>query len=88
MDGISKYSTVVLGIRPEDIAIGVGPYQAKISLIEPLGRDYIIHLDVNGKILRALVPANVELREGETINFDIKYEKIHLFDKKSGELIV
>ncbi len=89
VDGlIDSRGRVVLGIRPEHIIIGSGPYKGRIVIIEPLGRDAIIHIDVNGYVIRALAPTSLNIVEGETVNFDIDYSSIHLFDGKTGELIL
>ena len=77
-------SEVVLGIRPEDVEIGNGELKGVVDIVEPLGRDNIIHIRIGEIRIRALT--NFSLR-GE-IRISLKREKIHLFDKKGGKIIV
>ena len=88
VDGIIPGKRVILGIRPEYIVVGRGPHKGRVVIIESLGRDKILHIDVNGYIIRALVDSEKPVSEGDTIYFDFDYNYLHLFDKDSGELLI
>jgi multiple sugar transport system ATP-binding protein len=75
----------ILGVRPEDIIVGEGEYEGDVFIIEPLGRDKIVHINAGGIILRALVPVGFDVDEGDKIRFTFVKKRIHLFDGKSGE---
>ena len=79
---------VTIGIRPEHIRIGRGPFKGKVVIVEPLGRDMIIHIDVDGHTLRALAPLSKKVEEGREVKFNFDLSRIHLFDKKTGEAIL
>lgn len=90
-DILSKYESemeVVMGVRPEDIELGYGEYSGVVYVVEPLGRDKIVHIDIGGVIIRALASSDYHVIEGNKIDFTIKEDKIHLFDKKREEAIV
>lgn len=70
-----------LGIRPEDINPGQGPYGGEIILVEPLGVETVIHLQAGERTLQSLVAGATSLKLGETVNFDIVRDRLHYFDK-------
>ncbi len=79
---------VVLGVRPEDLEIyrrdGLGGVEASIYVVEPLGRDSIINVKVDGTVLKILAPAEIRVEPGQTVRIRFKPSRIHLFDKKTG----
>ena len=82
---------VVLGIRPEDIAIqgkrSPESINAEIYVVEPLGRETLINLSIGNIRIRALAQAlKADVKEKVWINFDLK--KIHTFDKRTGKVLV
>ncbi|RLE70764.1 MAG: sugar ABC transporter ATP-binding protein [Thermoprotei archaeon] len=82
-------SEVVFGIRPEDVVIGEGGIEGEVYVVEPLGRDAIVHVNVGGGMrIRAMVPAGTPISMGGKIRISFNMERMHLFDKKSGEAYV
>ncbi len=88
VDSLPYGEKVVIGIRPEHVLIGEGPYTGKVIIIEPLGRDAIVHIDVNGYVIRALTSEFHDIKEGDVVKFDFDYSSIHIFNGKSGELLI
>jgi len=80
---------LLVGIRPEDVEIGVGESEANVTLTEPLGRDVLVHLDVGPSSIRVLVPADegAKLRTGENVRFQIEPSDLHLFDAPTGRRV-
>ena len=74
---------VIFGVRPDDVKLGEGEYEAEVYVIEPLGRDYIVHLKLDDIRIRAIAPYGTEIREGDKIKFTFNLEKSHLFDAKT-----
>jgi len=69
-----------LGIRPEDIALSpTGRFPGRVTLIEPLGVETILHLRTGELALLGLVPGMAVQRVGEEIRFDISPQKLHYF---------
>jgi len=79
---------VIIGVRPEHIRLGRGRYLGRVSIVEPMGREMIVHIEVGGIYLRALAPSVTKISEGMEIRFNIDLRKIHLFDKATGESII
>ena len=84
----ARPDAVTVGIRPEDVLVGEGiekPLgQAQVRLVEPTGYETIVALDADGLALTARVPGSKAVRVGETVAFDLRRERIHLFDKSDG----
>ncbi len=75
---------VVMGIRPEDITIGGdGDVKAEIYVIEPLGREDLVDLHLEGQELRVLVSAPFTGKIGEVVGLTLNKDKIHLFDRET-----
>ncbi|RLE73237.1 MAG: sugar ABC transporter ATP-binding protein, partial [Thermoprotei archaeon] len=81
---------VIFGIRPEDIQIKPdGEYPAEIYVVEPLGRDLIVHLNLGeGVLIRALVPAGAQFNIGEKVKITFDIEKAHIFDRKTEKAYI
>jgi multiple sugar transport system ATP-binding protein len=87
--------TVTIGLRPEDIHIGIpggraGSYHkadAVIEVIEPLGNEIIFHLTIDQQKLVAREPSERRGAPGERTAACLDLDKIHLFDGESGEAL-
>jgi len=86
-----KHKEIVLGIRPEDVLmskeISNNSIRAIIDIIEPMGREFEIHLDVEGKIIIGVMRKIENFRIGDEIYLTFNDKKLHFFDKKTGENI-
>jgi multiple sugar transport system ATP-binding protein len=70
-----------LGIRPEDITPDAqGDYAGRVSLIEPLGVETILHLEIGEQRLISLVPGMAAVSIGDNVRFAIAPERLHFFD--------
>ncbi len=58
-----------VGVRPEDVILGDGPYKALVSDCEFWGSYYLVYLDYNGSELKAF--SSKRVKEGSDINFRI-----------------
>ena len=79
---------VVLGIRPEHIAIAAeGPLQARVEQIEPwvTARAQIIHARLDGSSCVVRTGAEVSVKVGDLVSLWFDEERLHLFDAQSGE---
>lgn len=85
-------SKVILGFRPEHIAL-VGEYQknaieAKVDMIESIGREIHVHLTVGDYSFVAITTSNENVRVGRSAWILLNEEKIHIFDGKTGEAMI
>ncbi len=79
---------VIFGIRPEAIIRKEdGDINTTIALCELLGDEYYIHFSYAGKDILAKVASDTLLEKGEKITFEIRKDKIHLFDSLSEKAI-
>jgi ABC-type sugar transport system ATPase subunit len=80
---------LLVGVRPEHVEIGTGDLQAKVTLTEPLGRDFLVHLEVGPSSIRSLVPAHYgeHLRIGEDVPIRMEPSHLHLFDAPTGRRV-
>ncbi len=80
---------LLVGVRPEHVQVGQGDLKATVTLTEPLGRDFLVHLDVGPSSIRALVPAaqGTRLKTGEEVAVRVEPAHLHLFDAETGRRI-
>lgn len=83
----SSSTEVILGVRPEDFVISSkkAPYaiKAKIEVLEPLGRESILSLDLSGVPLILIAKSTVGLSTGDDIWITFDEKKLHIFDEKT-----
>ncbi len=68
-----------LGIRPEDATFG-GEVPARVTLVEPLGREVLLTLRVGEVDFRMLAAQAVRPELGAEVRLGIPPERVHLFD--------
>ena len=90
--GVSNFSEVVLGIRPEHVMLsnksGENVFQAKVIHVELLGRELNVHLMIGNKEIVMVTKPETELKVGDEVKITFDENKVYLFDKKTGKLIV
>jgi multiple sugar transport system ATP-binding protein len=78
---VTPPSQFTLGIRPEDIQpSGEGEFSGKVVLVEPLGLETVIHIQVGEQTILSLVPGITTLRLGGEVRFNIVRDRLHYFD--------
>lgn len=82
-----------LAIRPEDLEIldpAAAPnlVAAEIYEVEPLGGHTVVDVSVGEVILRAHLPGQPDYRPGEAVGLRIDRNHCHLFDGRSGDVLV
>ncbi|MFX1534240.1 MAG: ABC transporter ATP-binding protein [Promethearchaeota archaeon] len=89
----AKTSDLVVGIRPEYIRISSekqeNSIQAKIDVIEPAGREYVVHLLVGETELIAVTDSIAAdyISEKEDVWFTLDEKRFHIFDEKTEKNI-
>ena len=84
---------VVLGIRPEDIDAHAESrrretLQGRILSVLPVGSDQFLNVEVEGVKLFFRVDKEDQHKDGENVSFAINLNRLHLFDKQSGQSLV
>jgi len=88
---------VILGVRPTDVLIAnqesrprrlSEPLSAAVDLVLPLGRKKIIHLGLNGDVLKMVLPGEARIAKGDSLRIAFDLDHLHLFDPQTGRAIV
>ena len=85
----SPGSAVTLGLRPEHLAVADdGPMAGKVQVVEHLGGETLIYVDVGDKILvNVKAPGNTPVHVGETVRLAVTTTEANLFDKDGMAMI-
>jgi len=76
---------VTVGVRPDDVRLGIGPHRARVKVVEPIGHESIVLIDQDGAgTITVRIPGDTDLRPGETVPFDLRAENIHVFGGADG----
>jgi len=83
---------LVFGIRPEDLKLHSnqveGSYEGKVSIVEPLGHESVAYVKVGPDILKIFVQKTMSVKAGDKVWISFNEDKIHIFDKKSGKILI
>jgi multiple sugar transport system ATP-binding protein len=89
-EGIGAVSgrNFIVGIRPEHWDVvptgtDVAAVQAKADVVEYLGNEELLHIQVAGQDLVAVVSSERRVRPGDIVTLHIPLEKMHLFDAET-----
>jgi multiple sugar transport system ATP-binding protein len=75
-----------LGVRSEDVVVGPNEaVEARVHGVENQGVEKVVTLRVDDCLVKATVPARLELGIDSTVRFSFKQEKLHFFDSGSGK---
>jgi multiple sugar transport system ATP-binding protein len=84
---------VVLGLRAEDIDTQAEKrsretLQARILSVLPVGSDQFLRVTVEGTEMYLRVGKEVQHKDGENVELAVNLNRLHLFDKQSGNSLV
>jgi multiple sugar transport system ATP-binding protein len=83
-----------IGFRPEDLEIANGAgdgavsFPANVDVVEYLGNQELLHAQVEGNEIVALVASDRKVQVGDKVEFTIPNEKLHMFDPETEESLV
>jgi multiple sugar transport system ATP-binding protein len=82
---------VIVGVRPSSLSVdeGVGRFHATVEVIEPLGWESYVHLDISGRDAVAQLPTHdaKTLAPGDTVDLCAPSDEVHIFDAATEEAI-
>jgi multiple sugar transport system ATP-binding protein len=80
---------VKIGIRSEDLELAVERgINGQIYGVEDMGMGKIVTIKINDHLLRATVDAKYRFEIDANVRFQINLEKLHFFDKNTGENLI
>jgi len=78
----AKHGAHTIGVRPEHITVGDGPWEGVVGLSEHLGSDSFIKVDVPGiGVINIRAPGELGVHHGHTVRLSPGH-RIHRFDEK------
>ena len=86
--GADAQRQATVGVRPEHLAIvapGAGHVNGEIYVIEPMGREQIVEVQVGERRLRAIAPLGFSGTVGGSVGLRAALEHVHFFDPAGGE---
>jgi multiple sugar transport system ATP-binding protein len=88
--GISG-DAVTFGVRPEDVELtndhGARTVEVGVRVVEPMGKENLLHLEKDGVDLTASVPGDHMVRDGDEVRLRFPEDRVHAFDGTSGEAL-
>ncbi len=84
---------IELGLRPESFELSAKKpascdMQGKIYVTEPLGEDVIIDVTMGDELIKAKTVIGQSWQIDGPIYLQVKYDRIHLFDRATGESLL
>jgi multiple sugar transport system ATP-binding protein len=83
-----------IGFRPEDLEVANGSgdgavrFPAMVDVVEYMGNQELLHAQVEGNEIVALVDSDRKVQVGDNVEFTIPSDKLHLFDPETEESLV
>jgi len=78
---------MVAGIRPQDIALALSPVQGalegEVQMVQLLGPEKMVDVSCAGRMLSAIVDADLAIGMGQRAWLSFEPARLHLFDAKS-----
>lgn len=91
-NGITTDAEIKVGIRPEDLFIETDNNKpgihGKTIMVERIGRDYLLHVQVGEHKVRAIVSPESDITNGDDIQLGIRPGHLHLFGANDGESLL
>jgi ABC-type sugar transport system ATPase subunit len=75
-----------LGVRPEHVILGAAGERGTVALVEPVGSEAYVHLEVGGRTLVARVPTESRPEPGATLGVSVDPAHVHAFDTAGARL--
>jgi multiple sugar transport system ATP-binding protein len=86
--------TCIMGVRPQDIIVyrnakeKKGLIKALLDVVEPLGDTIILDFKIGDYLVKAVVNPDFKAEIGDELWLKIPPNKVHIFDKKTGNTLV
>ena len=78
---------VSLGVRPEHLEPGEGPWEAQVAEVEVLGASTVVHARLrDGSPIALARPGILGARPGDRLRLGARPESLHLFDERGAAL--
>jgi multiple sugar transport system ATP-binding protein len=80
---------ILVGVRPEDVRVFDRPpsdeaIPARVSVVEPLGSETIVDIELGPTIIKAVIPPTQYLSEKQDVWLMFNMDKVHIMDVDTG----
>ncbi len=82
-DHVIGEGKAILGVRPEDMRLGAEGTAGETFVVEPLGREDLIDVNVEGTHVRVLADPALRLKINEPVKLSFNMDKVQLFDPQT-----
>ncbi len=72
----------IVGVRPQHVLLGEGPHRATVDVLEPLGTETLVHLDLGGEHLVARTESPPQPGE-----IQVGFKRSYRFHRDTGEAL-
>jgi len=84
---VEAYDRVRVGIRPEDVALSETGNEATVTVVEPMGNENFLYMEMGAVDLTARIDSTVRPAPEAVVRFEFPEPSLYLFDPASGEAI-
>ena len=89
---IRESKELIVAVRPADIRVEKEPgpnlFQGKISLLQYLGSRMLATITLDNTTIRAVLPRDIDLGEGDTVYVSVNPDKVRIYDAKTKKRII
>ena len=71
-----------LGVRPTDVRVGDGDVSGRVDVIESMGAEALLHIDLGGHTFMAQIKEPQPYSVGEEVS--LTFDVVHRFDREQG----
>ena len=75
---------LTLGVRPEDVTLGDGPFSGTVRVVEPTGHETIVMVASGDVTLVCRARPDVPLTVGAAVPFALRTSRLHAFNAVTG----
>ncbi len=76
-------SNLQFAIRPEDMTLAENGFPAVAKVVEPLGAHLLVTCELDGKLFRAILDSEMQVKPGETLKLSPVQDRIRWFDPET-----
>ncbi|MGU3576647.1 ABC transporter ATP-binding protein [Brucellaceae bacterium C25G] len=79
---------ITIGVRPQHLEVSdnLDHPALKITLVEALGSETVVHGEIAGKKMLAVLPGQQQFSAGDLVRFDLTKPVLHVFDKNDQRI--
>jgi ABC-type sugar transport system ATPase subunit len=79
---------LTVGVRPQHLAVSthLSDPKVRLRLVEALGSETVVHGEINGERLMAVLPGQQHYKAGDEVHLDLEAAPLHVFDEDGSRL--